>query len=148
LFESAPALYSVLDRDFRTVAASDAYLRATMTRREDLIGKSVFDAFPPSPEDAGGAGRAAVREVLEEALREGTPRTLPLQRYDVRRPAERGGGFEKRYWTAQVTPLRGADGEVEHLLCTVEDVTDRARDAHLRKVMDIEGIAVVFFDSS
>src|SRR4029078_9356034 len=76
------------------------------------------------------------------------PQSLPLQRYDLRRPAERGGGFEKRYWTAQVTPLRGAGGELEHLLCTVEDVTDRARDAHLRKVMDVEGIGVVFFDSS
>ena len=46
LFESAPGLYCVLDRDFRTVAASDAYLRATMTTREEIVGKSLFDVFP------------------------------------------------------------------------------------------------------
>src|ERR1700722_13959850 len=34
LFESAPALYLVLDPDLRIVAVSDAYCRATMTRRE------------------------------------------------------------------------------------------------------------------
>jgi hypothetical protein len=32
LFESAPGLYLVLTPDLKIVAASDAYLRATMTR--------------------------------------------------------------------------------------------------------------------
>jgi len=146
LFEAAPGLYSVLDREFRTVAVSDAYLRATMTRREDLIGRSVFKAFPPSPQDPEGKGQAAVREVLERALREGAPQMLALQRYDVRRPAEQGGGFERRYWNARVTPLRGPGGEVEHLLCSVEDATDRAHDARLHKVMNIDAIGVMFWD--
>src|SRR5206468_4443312 len=34
LFESAPGLYLVLSADLKIVAASDAYLRATMTKRE------------------------------------------------------------------------------------------------------------------
>jgi PAS domain-containing protein len=34
LFESAPGLFVVLTPGMRIVAASDAYLRATMTRRE------------------------------------------------------------------------------------------------------------------
>ena len=33
LFESAPGLYLVLTPDFKIVAASDAYLRATITAR-------------------------------------------------------------------------------------------------------------------
>jgi PAS domain S-box-containing protein len=148
LFEAAPGLYSVLDRDFRTVAVSDAYLRATMRRREDLIGRSLFEVFPPGPEDSEGSGPVAIRAVFERALSEGTPQMLALQRYDVRRPAERGGSFERRYWNASVTPLRGPGGEVEHLLCSVEDVSDRARDVHLRKVLNIDSIGVVFFDTA
>jgi PAS domain-containing protein len=34
LFEAAPGLYLVLDRELDIVAASDAYLAATMTKRE------------------------------------------------------------------------------------------------------------------
>lgn len=34
LFESAPGLYPVLTPEFEIVAVSDAYLRATMTRRK------------------------------------------------------------------------------------------------------------------
>ena len=60
LFESAPGLYLVLTDQFRIAAASDAYLRATMTRREDLVGRSIFDAFPANP--AAKIGRASCRE--------------------------------------------------------------------------------------
>jgi hypothetical protein len=35
LFESAPGLYLVLTPDLRIVEASDAYLRATMTLRDE-----------------------------------------------------------------------------------------------------------------
>ncbi len=146
LFEAAPALYTVLDRAFHIVAASDAYLSATMTRRGEVIGRSIFEVFPAGPADPDGNGPAAIREVFERALTEETPQMLGLQRYDMRRPAERGGAFERRYWNAWVTPLRGRGGAVEHLLCSVEDVTDRARDARLRKVLNIDSIGVVFFD--
>src|SRR5438067_1102716 len=146
LFESAPGLYCVLNRDFRTVAASDAYLRATMTTREEIVGKSLFDVFPAGPDDPEGKGPAAIRAVFERALAEGKPQALSLLRYDVRRPVAEGGAFQRRYWTAVITPLRGSDGEVQHLLCSVEEVTDRSRDARLGKLMSVDAVGVVFFD--
>ena len=148
LFEATPGRYLVLDRDLRIAAASDAYLHAMGARREEIVGKGVFEAFPVNPHDpAGGAEQeASVRAVLERALAEGAPQRLVLQRYDLRRPAGRGGGFERRYWTSLITPLRGPGGEVEHLLCTVEDVTDRARDARLGKLMSVDAVGMVFFD--
>ncbi len=48
LFESSGGLYLVFDRQLRIVAASDAYLGATMTRRDNLIGKTLAEAFPES----------------------------------------------------------------------------------------------------
>ena len=64
----------------------------------------------------------------------------------MRRPVAEGGAFQRRYWTAVITPLRGSDGEVQHLLCSVEEVTDRSRDARLGKLMSVDAVGVVFFD--
>ena len=56
LFESAPGLYLVLAPDLRIVAASDAYLRATMTHREDILGRGLFEVFPDNPDDPAATG--------------------------------------------------------------------------------------------
>jgi hypothetical protein len=39
IFEAVPGLYLALDFGLSIVAASDAYLAATMTRREDILGR-------------------------------------------------------------------------------------------------------------
>jgi PAS domain-containing protein len=48
--EEAPVLSMVLDPRLRIVAASDAYLKATITDRSEMIGRYVFDVFPDNPE--------------------------------------------------------------------------------------------------
>ena len=56
LFEAAPGLFLVLTPDLRIVAVSDLYLRATMTTREDIFGKKIFDVFPDNPDDPTATG--------------------------------------------------------------------------------------------
>jgi hypothetical protein len=46
LFESTPGLYLVLTPDLIIVAASNAYLHATMTRRDAILGRHLFEVFP------------------------------------------------------------------------------------------------------
>jgi PAS domain-containing protein len=41
LFESAPGLYLVLTPDLMIVAVSNAYLKATMTEHEEILGRSM-----------------------------------------------------------------------------------------------------------
>src|SRR5213593_3140335 len=53
LFESAPGLYLVLTVDLTIVAASDAYLQATMTERGDILGRRLF-AGPGAAEPRRG----------------------------------------------------------------------------------------------
>jgi len=65
LFESAPGLYLVLKPDLTIVAVSDAYLRATKTRREEIVGAPVFDVFPDNPDDPAATGVKNVRASLE-----------------------------------------------------------------------------------
>src|SRR5687768_6000874 len=134
LFESSPVLSILLDRDFRIAAASDAFLTATMTTREAAVGKGALEVFPADPSRPQASGERVVRELLERVLAERRPQRLPLQRYDVPRPQAQGGGFERRYWTAQFMPLPGPGGEVAYIHCVVEDATDRARDERLGKL--------------
>jgi signal transduction histidine kinase len=58
LFESMPGLYLVMTPSFEIVAASDAYLKATMTTRDDIVGRNAFAVFPDKRPDATKADRA------------------------------------------------------------------------------------------
>ncbi|MEN6341848.1 MAG: PAS domain S-box protein [Methanospirillum sp.] len=125
LFESGPGLYMVLDPDLFIVAASDAYLAATLTSRDEIVGKYVFEVFPDNPDDPSAdpvvnRSLASFRRVLQT----GETDIMGLQRYDVRRPASEGGGFEVRYWSAINSPIPGPDGSVACILHRVENVTE------------------------
>jgi len=124
LFEAAPGLYLVLSPDLRIVAVSDAYLRATMTRREEILERGLFEVFPDNPGDPAADGVRNLRASLERVLRNRAADTMPVQKYDIRRPAAEGGGFEVRYWSPVNSPVFGADGEIAWIIHRVEDVTE------------------------
>ncbi len=127
LFEGAPARYLVLDTDLDIVAVSDAYLAATMTRREDVVGRHILAAFPANPDDADERNVQKVGLSLWRVLLTRRPDFLPAQKYDIRRPAAEGGGFEERYWNLLNAPVLGPDGAVAYIIHQVEDVTDLVR---------------------
>ena len=58
LFESLPGLFIILTEDLKVVAMSDAYLEASMTKREDLLGRDIFEIFPDNPERLRRHGRS------------------------------------------------------------------------------------------
>jgi len=121
IFESLPGSFLVLTPELKIIAASDAYLKATMTTRETLIGRELFDAFPDNPSEVDAMGSSNLRASLERVLKTGAADTMPIQKYDIRRP---DGVFEERYWSPVNSPLLGVDRRVEYLIHRVEDVTD------------------------
>jgi signal transduction histidine kinase len=123
LLEAAPGAYLVLDPDLTIVGVTKAYLAATMTVREEIVGRFVFDAFPDNPDDPQATGTRNLRASLETVLATGEPHTMPVQKYDIRRPLAEGGGFEERYWKPVNTPAV-IDGRVAYIIHAVEDVTD------------------------
>ena len=127
LFESVPGLYLVLRRDLTIAAANDAYLAATMTRRDAIVGRHIFEAFPDNPADPDATGVANLRASLERVLATGRPDAMAVQKYDVRRPQSQGGQFEERYWSPLNVPVPGADGAVHYILHSVQDVTEFMR---------------------
>lgn len=127
LFESAPGLYLILTPDLNIVAVSDAYLRATMTVREEILGRHLFDVFPDNPGDPEATGERNLRASLQRVNESKQPDVMAVQKYDIRRPASEGGTFEERYWSPVNAPVLDANGDLEYILHRVEDVTDFIR---------------------
>src|SRR6266700_4885385 len=129
LFEAAPGLYLVLDPgpDLAIVAASDSYLRATMTRRADVLGRRQFDVFPDNPDDPTTTGSRNVAASISRAIETRAPDKMAVQKYDIRRPAAEGGGFEERWWSPVNSPVVDGDGKVQYVIHRVEDVTALVR---------------------
>lgn len=124
IFEAVPTPCLVLGLSFKIVAANHAYLRVTMTRLSDIIGRSVFEVFPDNPDDAAASGVSNLRASLERAVETRQPDAVPVQRYDIRRPRERGERFEERYWSSLNIPVLDDEGKVAYIMHRVEDVTD------------------------
>jgi signal transduction histidine kinase len=141
LLEAVPGRYLVLRPDLVIVAVTDAYLDATMTRREQLLGRHIFDAFPDNPDDPHATGERNLRASLDRVLATGRPDAMAVQKYDIRRPDSEGGGFEERFWSPLNSPVLGDDGEVRLIVHGVEDVTEFVRlqrDGNLLRDRNVE----------
>jgi PAS domain S-box-containing protein len=136
LFESLPGLYLVLTPTLEIVAVSDAYLAATMTEREKILGRGLFEVFPDNPDDPAASGTANLRASLDRVRQTATTDTMAIQKYDVRRP---DGVFEERFWSPINSPVLGADRRIEYIIHRVEDVTDFVR-AQQRGTDDPDGL--------
>lgn len=107
LFESLPGLYLVLTTDLQIIAVSDAYLAATLTRREAICGRHLFEVFPDNPGDPGATGVSNLRSSLDRVRQTRTTDTMAIQKYDIRRP---DGTFEERFWSPVNRPVLGTGG--------------------------------------
>jgi signal transduction histidine kinase len=124
LFESAPGLYLVLSPELKILAVSNAYLHATLTKREEIISKGIFDVFPDNPDDPSASGVGNLRASLQRVLETGATDAMAVQKYDIPRPESEGGGFEEKYWSPLNTPVFGKNGKVQYIIHRVEDVTE------------------------
>jgi PAS domain S-box-containing protein len=120
LFESSPGLYLILLPDLTIVAASDAYLKATMTKREDILDRGLFEVFPDNPEDDNATGVSNLKASLHAVLEFKKPHAMVIQKYDIRRP---DGSFEERYWDPLNTPVINTNNEIVYIIHNVKDVT-------------------------
>lgn len=112
------------------LAVNDAFLKNGLRRREELVGVSVFKAFPRNPDDPEDTGEIALRNSLARVLETHEPDALPAQRYPIRIAFSDGElGYEERFWSAVNTPVFGENGAVVCISHTATDVTEQARAA-------------------
>ncbi len=136
LFESAPGLYLVLAPDLTIIAVSNAYLKATMTKREEILGRGIFEVFPDNPDDIAASGVNNLRASLEGVIAAREPNAMAVQKYDIQRPD--GGGFEERFWSPVNSPVLTTSGELAYIIHRVEDVTEFVRLKQLDSTHDKE----------
>ncbi|KYG70216.1 hypothetical protein AZI85_13785 [Bdellovibrio bacteriovorus] len=121
LFEGIPGLYLVLTPDFHMVAMSDAYAKSTFLKREEVIGKYMFDVFPENPSEEAATGKNNVRASFQQVVDTKQASTMAVQKYDIRRP---DGTYEERYWSPINLPFFNKEGELIYIIHKVEDVTE------------------------
>ena len=128
LFETGPGSMLLLAPDLTIVAVSNTYLQATMTVREEIVGRGLFEVFPDNPLDPNATGVSNLRASLDRVRLHRMPDAMAVQKYDIRRPDHEGGGFEERYWSPLNAPVLDAEGEIEFIVHRVEDVTQFVRE--------------------
>jgi two-component sensor histidine kinase len=111
-----PGQYMILDRDLCYVEANPAYCASTERTREELIGRYVFEAFPPT-----GEGGRMIEESLRRVLVTGVAETLPVAAYPIPSPR---GGFIMKYWSCVHLPLFDDAGQVAYVAQNAVDVTE------------------------
>jgi len=160
LFEGVPGPYVALLPDppcFTVVAVSDAYARATSTRREEILGRGLFEVLPA----ASANGAPELRASLERVIEHRAPSAVPVHKHHVR--AE-DGHVHERLWSGFHNPVFDQDGRLAYILHCLEDVTDaarleragstqhplaaetREREAHMAAVIDAAVDAIITID--
>jgi signal transduction histidine kinase/CheY-like chemotaxis protein len=111
------------------LAVNDAFLNASSRRREELVGTSLFVAFPSNPDDpASSTNEAELRASFAKVLATGEPDMLPVQRYPI--PLEGPDGtvtFDERFWSAYSAPVFDGNGAIACISHTTKDVTEQIR---------------------
>jgi PAS domain S-box-containing protein len=133
LFESLPGLYLVLTPELRIVAASNAYLDATMTTREQLIGKSFFDALPGNPADRYDSVKN-LKNSFDRVLQLKEPHAIAMQHYDFRGP---DGNFDECCWHFLNTPFFDENQKISFIVHRAERaVIESFSSKNIREILD------------
>jgi signal transduction histidine kinase len=139
LFEKSPGLFLVLDIHLKIVGVTDAYLAATLTKRESILYKDIFNVFPDNPADKTADGVHNLRSSLQKVLQLKAPDRMPIQKYDIRRSENE---FEERYWSPYNVPLLDESGNVNYIIHTVEDITSLLKAKRLEAIQKDENISL------
>ncbi len=123
----SPILTQRFSTDYIVLDASDALLKDTLATREQVIGRSVFDAFPENPEAVEGA--ALLKASLDRVKATLRSDLMPVVRYDMRGA---DGRYEARYWRAKHWPVMEGDRLVA-IDQIVEDITMRVLKEHAER---------------
>jgi PAS domain S-box-containing protein len=106
IFYNSPVAKLILSTDspnYTVLDANDAYISATNSSREVLVGKSVFEVFPSNPLDQVSQNVERTIESFEAAIHTGHPHIMSNYRYDI--PVAGTDKFEERYWTTANIPV-------------------------------------------
>lgn len=147
VFAVAPSSLLLLTPGLVIIDANQAYASIIGVRREELLGRYLFDVLPRNPAEPETPGLPNLEASLRRVLATGERDTIALQEYDVETPGH-PGVFEERWWTSVNTPVPGPDGEVALILHRLEEVTPLIRERERRRLQgDEPGVAMMAIET-
>lgn len=127
VFDNLPGMYLLLQPDapaYTIISANKAYLQATFTQKENIVGKPVFAVFPDTPGIDTQQSKQLLLDLFADVIQLKQTNQIEELRYDI--PLNDGAGnFRERYWRAINTPVLDDNGNVIQIISTIEDISDR-----------------------
>jgi signal transduction histidine kinase/ActR/RegA family two-component response regulator len=105
------------------LAVNDAFLRSVSRRREDVLGRPLFEVFPNNPDDPNDFGVQSLDRSIATAIETGRSQSMAAQHYPIQMHKDGRSWFEDKYWSATNTPVYGDDGTLLCISHTTIDVT-------------------------
>jgi len=121
LFRQLPENFMLLTPNAVIVDNTDGHEAASLKKRADVLGRSMFEAYPSVDQNQGDI----IFQSQEHVRRHREPNTMPVIRYDLEVPAEQGGGFEQMFWQATHYPILDEQGELLYILQQTENITEQ-----------------------
>jgi hypothetical protein len=125
-FEAVPGYSALIATDspkFTIVATTQEYMQMAGREMDEIVGKGLFEAFPPSPDQPDFTAQSGLTASFNKIISTKTIDKLPVHRYDV----QYRNGFEEKYWQVTNKPVLDRSGNVSHIIHTAEDVTHRVK---------------------
>jgi two-component system sensor histidine kinase VicK len=113
--------------NFTIAMASDAYLQLTGLKRDDLVGKHAFTVFPDRDDDPSGA--ITTKQAILQTIATKNKVEIPEYSYSIVHPVTRV--MEEFWWASTFVPIFGEQGEVEYVLGTAIDLTEKVKSRQL-----------------
>jgi PAS domain S-box-containing protein len=131
LYGPSPSPILIYAPDLTLLYVNAAYEQMIGRTAKELVGRRMFDAFPPGP---GGDETSAVR-MIEVAVarmqKSDDPVIIPELQHNLPNEA---GEFEDRFWSVVQWPIR-QDGKLTAIMQQSEDVTVRIRQRRLMETV-------------
>jgi PAS domain S-box-containing protein len=102
----------LLDKDFNFIRVNSAYAKACGRDITELIGRNHFDLYP-----------SEAKKIFEEVVRTKKPHQVSAGPFTFPDHPEWG----VTYWDWTLTPVLGSKGEIDFLVYSLNDVTERTR---------------------
>lgn len=140
IIKQVPGNYLILSTDhpkFTIVEVSQEYNRATFTKRNEIIGKGIFEVFPNDPNDPDADGEKNLRASLMKLIESGEIQEMPIQKHPIYQPDT--ARFEEKFWLPINKPVF-IDGDIKYIVHVAEDITEnrllRMSERYFRSLTD------------
>lgn len=126
IFNTMPGNHLLIKADpprFTMLAASDKYIEMIGRPRNVLVGMGVFEAFPKNPDKPEDDSAEKLLNSFNDVIRLRKENFTPVQQYDLSDIDQ--NNFIEKYWQIRNTPVINNFGEVDYIINSVEDITEK-----------------------